>query len=106
MRAQRFPLHLSMRFRQAGAGAWCLGETENISRSGVLFRSDHPVDVEVPVELRLAIPTMATGNESAEIWCRGRVVRSVSKNQELIEYGLAIDQYDIKPSGSPWREDS
>src|SRR3974390_258670 len=36
-RAQRFNLHLPLRYRRVGEQGWRNGTTENISRSGMLF---------------------------------------------------------------------
>src|ERR1700757_4746552 len=39
-RAQRFQLHLPLRYRRLGEAQWHIGTTENISRSGLLFQAD------------------------------------------------------------------
>src|SRR5262249_35596021 len=39
-RAQRFNLHLPLKYRLLGENAWRDGTTENISRSGMLFRAE------------------------------------------------------------------
>src|SRR5580693_43962 len=39
-RAQRFQLHLPLRYRRLGEQQWHVGTTENISRSGLLFAGD------------------------------------------------------------------
>src|SRR5581483_1087399 len=39
-RAQRFNLHLPLRYRKLGEQSWRKGTTENISRSGLLFRGE------------------------------------------------------------------
>jgi hypothetical protein len=36
-RAQRYPLHIPLKYRPSGTPNWWEGRTENISRSGVLF---------------------------------------------------------------------
>ena len=86
-----------MRYRQVGAGDWCVGRTENISRSGVLVRTDEPVDVHEPIELRLEMPVIPTHHEPAEIWCRGRVVRTVAAVDHPTGYAVAIEEYDFLP---------
>ncbi|PYQ69167.1 MAG: hypothetical protein DMG04_29350 [Acidobacteria bacterium] len=98
MRAPRFPLQLAVRYRQVGAGDWCVGRTENISRSGVLVRTEEPVEVDVPIELRLEMPVIPAHHEPAEIWCRGRVVRTVaSADHPSTRYAVAIEEYDFLP---------
>ena len=100
MRAPRFPLELAVQCRPLGAIAWSAGQTKNISRSGVLIQGAHAFDLGDPVELRVKIAQIASGDEPAEIWCRGRVVRAVSQSggQTVTEYAVAIDQYDFVPS--------
>jgi len=98
VRAPRFPLQLAVRYRQVGAGDWCVGRTENISRSGVLVRTEEPVEVDVPIELRLEMPVIPAHHEPAEIWCRGRVVRTVaSAGHPSTRYAVAIEEYDFLP---------
>lgn len=73
-RAQRFNLQMSMRFRLV-RGDWSEAWTENISRSGVLFRARERVPANTQIELRVRMPWEMTGTRAAEVFCRGRVVR-------------------------------
>jgi c-di-GMP-binding flagellar brake protein YcgR len=100
MRAPRFPLNLSVRYRPLGAEEWCVGRTENISRSGVLVRTANGIDIDTSVEIRLELPTVTAGKDSAEIWCRGRVVRTVCQTDGSMQpgYAIAIEQYDFMPA--------
>ena len=88
-----------MRYRKVGDCDWHVGRTENISRSGVLVRTEDAVDVNGPVELRLEMPIIPAHEEPAEIWCRGRVVRTVSSanNSPSAGYAVAIEEYDFLP---------
>jgi hypothetical protein len=101
MRAPRFPLQLSVAYRPLGADEWRIAETENISRSGVLFRAKESVDVHTHIELRLKLP--APGSvANPEVTCRGRVVRTVSPSDGQPLYGsaIAIDYYDFVPAAA------
>ena len=73
-RAQRFPLHLPLRYRPVGEGSWREGLTENISRSGVLFRAQDLLQVSTPVELTFML---SVADLNSEVLCRGQVVRTV-----------------------------
>jgi hypothetical protein len=97
MRASRFPLHLPVRYRRIGDPQWHEGRTENISRSGVLFRAEDLMQVDTSIEIRLALAVTAPGSESPEIACRGRVVRTISPsdNQPLPGSAIVIDNYDF-----------
>ena len=72
-RAQRFNLQMSMLYRISD-GAWRDGWTENMSRSGVLFRAHKPLPANTQIELRVRMPWELTGARAAEVFCRGRVV--------------------------------
>src|SRR2546421_8153775 len=65
-----------MRYRPAGDMRWHEGHTENISRSGVLFRTSQPMPRFTSIEMMLALPTEVGGGEDATVICRGRVVRT------------------------------
>jgi hypothetical protein len=99
MRASRFPLHLDVRYRRLGDRDWRRGKTENISRSGVLFRAEECVEIDQNVELRLELPVTSPGRECPEVFCRGRVVRTVSPSDGEPWPGSAvlIDHHDFVP---------
>jgi hypothetical protein len=65
-----------MRYRASGEPLWREGRTENISRSGVLFRANHLIPVQAPIEMLLALPAEVGGGEDGTVVCRGRVVRT------------------------------
>ena len=71
-----------MRFRSSGDPYWHEARTENISRSGVLFRSAHVMPRRTAIEMLLALPVEVGGGENATVICRGRVVRSEPPNEE------------------------
>lgn len=74
-RAQRFPLRIGLRFRHSTDSQWHEGTTENISSSGVLFRTDHGTALNAPVELKLILPPGNSRDGSPEVLCRGIVAR-------------------------------
>ncbi len=76
-RAERFPIHISVRFRPPGEEEWLEGETENISRTGVLFRAPIPLDVNTPVELQFGLPVEVGGEHGAMVLSLGRIVRTI-----------------------------
>jgi len=99
MRAPRFPLHLSVRYRRIGDPEWRRGETENISRSGILIRGEDPLEVDASVELLVALDVRSTGSDAGEVLCSGRVVRTVSPSDDYACPGSAvvIDQFNFLP---------
>jgi hypothetical protein len=73
--AVRFPLALPIRVI-TDTGVYD-ATTENISASGVLFRSDMNLGVDRRVEFLLTMPAEVTGTDSdVTLHCFGRVVRS------------------------------
>jgi len=74
-RAPRYSIRVAMLYRLPGNKQWRQGRTENISRSGVLFRTDRQMTVEAPIEMLLALPVEVAGGRNASVICRGRVVR-------------------------------
>jgi len=75
-RAQRFGIQIHLRYRLNGESKWWKGTTENISRSGVLFRGEEFAERNTPLELSFVLPKEIFGVRPAEVICRGRVVWS------------------------------
>jgi hypothetical protein len=74
-RAARFDLRIPIRYRASGEAGWGEGTTENISRSGVLFRAKQLLGVGTPIDLAFALPAEISGEAHAEVTCHGRIVR-------------------------------
>jgi hypothetical protein len=75
-RAQRFAIQMHLRYRLIGESKWRNGTTENVSRSGVLFWGEELAEPNTILDMRLLLPDEIPGVQSAEILCRGVVVRS------------------------------
>ena len=75
-RARRFNLHLPLRYRPVGEKTWRPGTTENISRSGLLFRATETLQPNAQLEINLVLPVEIAGIAATEVVCRGEVVRS------------------------------
>jgi DNA-binding response OmpR family regulator len=103
VRAQRFQLHLPLRYRRLGETQWHVGTTENISRSGLLFRGDDVLQPNSQVEINLVLPTEIAGLSGTEVVCRGEVVRTVNPKGETVSPALAarILQYHFQHGPLP-----
>ncbi|HKU25041.1 MAG TPA: ATP-binding protein [Candidatus Sulfotelmatobacter sp.] len=88
-RAKRFNLQIPLRYRPVGDDVWRKGTTENISRSGVLFRAQEMIQPQAELEIRLVLPPEITGLSTAEVLCRGEVVRTVQADQPTTNPALA-----------------
>jgi PAS domain S-box-containing protein len=98
VRAQRFQLHLPLRYRRLGETEWHVGTTENISRSGLLFQSDDVLQPNSQLEINLVLPAEIAGLAGTEVVCRGEVVRTVERQGESVSPALAarILQYHFQ----------
>jgi len=82
-RAPRYPLRIPLRYRSSSDGHWRDGHTENISRSGVLFRTDQAMPLQTPIEIVLALPAEVGGEgAAATVICRGRIVRTEERRDQ------------------------
>jgi PAS domain S-box-containing protein len=102
-RAQRFQLHLPLRYRRLGEKDWHSGKTENISRSGMLFQADEVLQPSSQLEINLVLPAEIAGLSETEVVCRGEVVRTVEGQQGSISPALAarILQYHFQHGPLP-----
>lgn len=85
-RNQRFELKLPIELIRAGGGENPqVGETRNLSSSGVLFTSDGKLQKGDPIEYLVTLP--ASGTESGlRLRCMGKVVR--------------VDERDVPETGA------
>ncbi len=102
-RAQRFQLHLPLRYRRLGEKDWHVGTTENISRSGMLFQADETLQPNSQLEINLVLPQEIAGLSATEVVCRGEVVRTVEHNGSTLTPALAarILQYHFQHGPLP-----
>jgi DNA-binding response OmpR family regulator len=102
-RAQRFQLHLPLRYRRLGENAWHEGTTENISRSGMLFQADELLQPSSQLEINLVLPQEIAGLSETEVVCRGEVVRTVEHVGNGLSPALAarILQYHFQHGPLP-----
>lgn len=82
-RTRRFKLQLPLAITRAGAERMTVpGFTENISSSGVLFRSEREPDLGTPIEYIITLNH--DGPQAVSLRCVGKVLRSALV-QEAIE---------------------
>ncbi|SRR5579871_1897699 len=97
-RAQRFQLHLPLKYRRVDEDSWHDGVTRNISRSGMLFQAEDDLQPNVLVEINLVLPAEIAGLSPTEVICRGEVVRTVKATGDEVPPALAakILQYHFQ----------
>jgi len=95
-RARRFTIKTSIRYREVGGTSWFEGTTENISRSGVLFRTDHVLELKATVQMSFSVPVQINADGSGEVCCRGSVVRiALSDEPDVTVIAAAIRSYRV-----------
>jgi hypothetical protein len=72
LRATRFPLKLLLRYRESGTIPWHTSYTENISRTGILFRAGQDIPIQTALEIHIEFPMFL----NLTLICRGPVVRN------------------------------
>lgn len=96
-RARRIKLQdQQMQFREKGAETWYEGQMENISSSGVLFRTEHPLPENTEVEMILEMPAEICGQKNSRVICNGLVVRFVQPTVPGDLPALATGIWDYK----------
>jgi|SRR5688572_16112465 len=77
-RATRFELKLPLQYRAVGDAGWLRSQTENVSRTGVLFPSEKKLEAGTRIEVVLELLPALDSDSSPEVLCTGQVVRSSS----------------------------
>ena len=77
-RAERYAIPIAILYRSPGELDWQPGLTENISRSGILFRAHRRLEPNTPLEMMLDLPTVIAASPSGTALRRGRVVRAIA----------------------------
>src|SRR6266542_997 len=76
-RGRRYPIQMTLRYRTDAEPQWQEGRTVNISRTGVLFSTNNPLEVRTALQMILKLPAEIAGDETAEVLCLGRIVRTM-----------------------------
>ena len=93
-RAERYTIPIAIRYRSAGE-PWQSGLTENISRSGVLFRAERHIPLDTALELMLDVPAIVESDGSGRSLRRGRVVRAVASSSRERQPVVAATFIDL-----------
>jgi hypothetical protein len=103
-RERRLRHRVSVLFRTSASDEWIEGVTENISRSGLLFRAPRTFEVGSSMELMLEMPRELTGDGDARVVCQGSLLRvepvpaTRKKEQSSFLMACAITLYKFAPS--------
>jgi len=104
VRAQRFPIHVPIRYRIPRSPDWFMARTENVSCSGVLFRTDCVFEPTTALDLRLELPPINNKHGiRGEVVCKGEVVRMEPTDgvETSPAVGVAILNYRLARKKQP-----
>ncbi len=100
---KRYNLRTPLRFRAVHLAAdksEHFTEALNISRGGFYFATSAPLQVGMPIEAMLRMPSDVTGNVPEETFCRARVVhvRNEPYGDGRIGFGAEIEAFLGSPN--------
>jgi PilZ domain len=90
-RNQRFDLRLPFEIIRGEAPSKAVGETRNVSSSGVLFKSAAPVEVGAPIEYLITFPKAPGSKSEVRLRCVGKVVR----NEPEATFAATLERYEF-----------
>lgn len=89
-RAVRFSVRMPIRYRLPRNPLWFETSTENVSRTGMLFRSESGLEPATEVHVRLQVPLTNRDGEHAEVICKCHVVRTEQARGDSISPAVAV----------------
>ena len=88
---QRFELKLPFEIIRAGTTTKMMGETKNMSSSGVLFTSDTSVAIGEPIEYLITFPKPANSRSDVRLRCVGTVLREDPQSK----FAATLERYEF-----------
>ena len=90
-RADRFELQLPVLVVRDGNKPVCIiGETRNLSSSGVLMAIQGPLAIGDPIEYVIMLTLSTRGQQATRLHCKGKVLRS-----DGLVYATTIERYEF-----------
>ncbi len=102
-RRSRFIIHIPISYRRVGDFAWSQAKSENLSRSGVLFRAAKPLEVNCPVEMQFVAPP-ELGDGGNLVACRGYIVRlsDINPQEHRLSMAAHFKHYQVIQRPGQW----
>lgn len=88
---QRFDLRLPFEIVRGETPSKAVGETKNVSSSGVLFTSDGPVTVGEAIEYLITFPRVPGSKSEVRLRCAGKVLR----NDPEDAFAATLERYEF-----------
>jgi PilZ domain len=95
-RERRLKWTAEVQYRVKGNADWLVGQTENISRSGLLFTAPDVLEAGTELELALEMPLEIIGMPGTRVLCAGTVAR-VTRNdgEDVSRVATRIAGYEL-----------
>jgi PilZ domain len=93
-RNQRFDLRLPFEIVRGGTNPKSIGETRNVSSTGVLFKSEATVEVGQPIEYLITFPKAPGSRAVVRLKCVGKVVREHDE-----AFAATLERYEFVRAG-------
>lgn len=94
VRSRRFPVDVPLEVRRSEDEEWWPARTENVSATGVLFRTSKTVPPLTPVELKFQLDV---GDGTVVLTCAGTVARVATEKDDSEEayVGVSFAGFDL-----------
>ena len=92
---QRFELKLPFEIIRTGTNTKMVGETKNVSSSGVLFTAETAVAVGQPIEYLITFPKAAGSRAEVRLRCVGTVLREDPESK----FAATLERYEFVRAG-------
>jgi hypothetical protein len=93
-RERRLKLRVPLLYREKGKAEWLHGETENISRSGLLFHAATRIPRDSAIEMIFEMPEEICGQRGSRVLCFGSIARIASTKGTLV-IAASIADYEF-----------
>ncbi len=97
-RASRIKTEVALTFRPVGGFGWTQARMENISKSGILLRTQQVVGVGTRIEMKFAPPPNVWEDAKGLVLCRGKIVRVAPSPGSPGRASLAVKILGINPA--------
>jgi hypothetical protein len=90
-KTQRFELKLPFEIIRTGTNMKMVGETKNVSSSGVLFTSDASIGIGEPIEYLITFPRPVGSRSEVRLRCVGTVLREDPESK----FAATLERYEF-----------
>jgi hypothetical protein len=89
---QRFDLRLPFELVRGGVASKAVGETRNVSSTGVLFKADAAMEIGQSIEYFITFPKAPGSHAEVRLKCVGKVVRG---DEQHAAFAATLERYEF-----------